>query len=40
MKPTQAQFPEDDRPEGWDHLTTETMDEMDHHYSKEQRKDK
>ena len=32
MKPTQSQFPEDDRPEGWDHLTSETMDEMETHY--------
>lgn len=43
MKPTTSQFPEpsDDRPEGWDYLTPESMDEMSQHYSKkEQKKDK
>ena len=42
MEPKPKQFPtsSDDRPEGWDYLTPEAMDEMDKHYSKEQNKDK
>jgi hypothetical protein len=40
MHPKEPQFPQpsDDRPEGWDHLTPETMDEMSQHYSKEDKK--
>jgi len=38
VKPTESQFPEqtDDRPEGWDYLTPETMDEMENHFTSTQ----
>lgn len=40
MKPSESQFPKptDDRPEGWDYLTPETMDEMEQSITK--KKDK
>jgi hypothetical protein len=44
VKPTESQFPDpnkhDDRPEGWDYLTPESMDEMTQQFSNEQNKDK
>jgi hypothetical protein len=43
MKPTESQFPEasdSERPEGWDYLTPEAMDEMSQHFSKDANRDK
>lgn len=44
MKPTESQFPDpnkyDDRPEGLDYLTPETMDEMTQQFTEKPNKDK
>ena len=42
MHPKEPQFPQpsDDRPEGWEHLTPETMDEMSQYYTAEEKKNK
>jgi len=44
VKPTESQFPDpnkyDDRPEGLDYLTPETMDEMTQQFTEKPDKDK
>ena len=44
MKPKESQFPDpnkhDDRPEGWDYLTPESMDEITQQFIEKPDKDK
>ena len=44
MNPKDPQFPDaskyEDRPEGWDYLTPESMDEMSQHFSKKEKPSK